>query len=253
MQDRDWDIEGVRERERERERERRERGEKERKKEKERERETEREEEYKHTSFFVLFTLLTIKLAIRLSSKKKKRKKERKKRQLFDKSLPPTLWFCFGQHTTGQVLEPAPSFPVSEETNQVTDFWKRGEKNYNASNFVPRQVLREGGWIPARASVTTLEALVACGWSCCLQRRPFVACANGKYPWRLGCDCTSNRAPCTNNKKNCHVKWSVSDAWTSKQCLWEEYLDKFKCLEAKCREKTLEKSELEPTAPNSLQ
>ena len=33
---------------------------------------------------------------------------------------------------------------------------------------------------------------------------------------------------------------------------WEEYLDKFKCLEAKCLEKTLEKSVLEPTAPNRL-
>ena len=29
-------------------------------------------------------------------------------------------------------------------------------------------------------------------------------------------------------------------------------VDKFKCLEAKCREKTLEKSDLEPTAPNRL-
>ena len=32
----------------------------------------------------------------------------------------------------------------------------------------------------------------------------------------------------------------------------EEYLDKLKCLEAKCGEKTLEKSGLEPTAPNRL-
>ena len=32
---------------------------------------------------------------------------------------------------------------------------------------------------------------------------------------------------------------------------WEE-LDKFKCLEANCREKTLEKSGLEPTVPNRL-
>ena len=32
----------------------------------------------------------------------------------------------------------------------------------------------------------------------------------------------------------------------------EEYLDKFKCLEAKCCENTLEKSGLEPSEPNRL-
>ena len=34
--------------------------------------------------------------------------------------------------------------------------------------------------------------------------------------------------------------------------LSKEELDKFKCPEAKCREKTLEMSGLEPTAPNRL-
>ena len=40
-------------------------------------------------------------------------------------------------------------------------------------------------------------------------------------------------------------------AWVRHTSTWEE-LDKFKCPEAKCREKTLEKSGLEPTAPNRL-
>ena len=45
--------------------------------------------------------------------------------------------------------------------------------------------------------------------------------------------------------------WKLQTWSRVKRCSWEE-LDKFKCLEAKCREKTLEKSGLKPTAPNRL-
>ena len=45
---------------------------------------------------------------------------------------------------------------------------------------------------------------------------------------------------------------TISKTGEDRLCSYWEELDKFKCQEANCREKTLEKSGLEPTAPNRL-
>ena len=70
--------------------------------------------------------------------------------------------------------------------------------------------------------------------------------------------CGSNLDPKKNEKLGTRkirveksLKWEEL-ARARHSSTWEEYLDNWKCLEAKCREKTLQKSVLEPTAPNRL-
>ena len=85
----------------------------------------------------------------------------------------------------------------------------------------------------------TVEEPVWCLWSGRLTCRASVTLNNKVIVCCRGLKKFYNSTVCL--AIDSRFKWEEL-AWVRHSSTWEEYLDKFKCLEAKCCEKTLEKS-----------